>query len=593
MKKIKFFTTLILLLGILMSCSDDFLEKLPIAATDESLFEDEEKIDALLVGTYAIVGNAYGQSGINWGATPVNWTYGSAASDDAYKGSEEGDQIPINELVRWNVSTTNSYPPQKWTWTFMGVTRANQVLKTLRQIEDISSDKAVQVEAEARWLRAYYNFESWLLFKNIPIITETTEEPEKVPNNGDVLAHIIDDLTFGINNLPETQQQIQRPTKYAAMALAAKAYMMVLDYNSAKPLLDAIINSGRFSLAPYFHDNFKIETNNNVESIWEIQAAVNDGSSGSFNADMGLGLNWPLGDLGFNSGFHQPSQNLVNAYKVDESGLPMFETFNDTDLANDYGIKSAERFVPFEDEVDPRLDWTVGRRGIPYFDWGVCRGNDWIRYQPDGGPYLPAKKTFFYKHERGTLSTTSGWQSGVNANNFRYLRFGHILLWRAEIYAFDNELDKAEEIINLFRERANKQVVMGRITTYELPPETYPWNVEIDWDLPAANYKVSPYPIGTFRAKGRAYAMKAVQWEIRLELATEGLRFFDLRRWDNLPPDLNSQPMKETLEKFAENDQRLRPFMRGVVFTEKAKYMPIPQSQIDLQPGILVQNPGY
>jgi len=303
---------------------------------------------------------------------------------------------------------------------------------------------------------------------------------------------------------------------------------------------------------------------------------------------MGIGLNWPHGsDIGMCCGFHQPSQNLVNAYKVDANGLPLFTTFNDVDLKNDQGIKSEETFVPATDEVDPRLDWTVSRRGIPYMDWGVNRGRDWIRNQPDGGPYLPATKWFVKKSERSTLVTKDGWMSGVNANNWRAIRYAHVLLWRAEVAVNENtaaSLAYAEELVNMVRTRAAKEVVMGKVTTYELPPTAYPFNVTIDYELPAANYKVSPYTVGTFAAQGKAYALRAVQWELRLEFAMEGHRFFDLRRWGII---------NETLNAFAQGDLRIRQFMKNVTFTDRAKWAPVPQGQLDLQPGVLVQNTGY
>jgi hypothetical protein len=123
---------------------------------------------------------------------------------------------------------------------------------------------------------------------------------------------------------------------------------------------------------------------------------------------------------------------------------------------------------------------------------------------------------------------------------------------------------------------------MGRVTTYELPPSAYPFNVSIDYLLPAANYKVSPYPVGTFATQ--AYALRAVQWELRLEFAMEGHRFFDLRRWGII---------KQTLDAFAIGDLRTRQFMKNCVFTDRAKWAPLPQTQLDLEPGVLVQNPGY
>lgn len=571
---------------LIFSCSEEFLVREPKGITDETKFTNEKGLDALLIATYGIISGGTLWE-VSWGASATNWLYGSAASDDAYRGSDVTDVTDMNRIEYWDVLPTNNLSGEKWKWVFMGVTRANEVLRILRMTEGLTPTRAAEIEAEARFLRAFFNTEGYLVFKNIPIITEDTEDPAKVPNTVDLVPHIIADLEFAWQNLPESQQQIGRPTRYAAMALAAKVHLHNGDYASAGPLLDAIINSGRYSLTERFHDNFRIATNNNEESIFEIQASVNDGAPESLNGEMGIGLNFPHGgDLGMCCGFHQPSQNLVNAFRVDENGLPMLDSFNDTDLENDMGIESREEFIPFDDYVDPRLDWTVSRRGIPFLDWGVNRGKDWIRYQPYGGPYLPAMKWMFYQSERYELSTSTGWMTGVNANNYRAVRYAQVLLWRAEVHVHDGELDQAEALVNMIRERAGNHFVMGRVSTYELPQEAYPWNVEIDWGLPAANYRVEPYPQGTFASMGKEYAMKAVRFEHRLELATEGHRFFDLRRWGII---------ERTLNDYAARDAEFRPqgYMGYARFTEKDKYMPIPQWQINMQPGVLEQNPGY
>ena len=57
-------------------------------------------------------------------------------------------------------------------------------------------------------------------------------------------------------------------------------------------------------------------------------------------------------------------------------------------------------FTPDAGNLDPRLDWTVGRRGIPYLDWGAHPGKKWIRDQGNGGPYAP-KKMVYYKSQKG------------------------------------------------------------------------------------------------------------------------------------------------------------------------------------------------
>ncbi len=608
MKRLSILLTIAVMLVMSNSCSEDFLTRTPPGSTAENVFYDAKGIDALLIGTYAIVpGSSLWD--ISWGASIQNWTYGSVASDDAYKGSEVTDQVPVNEIERWEVLTNNNYPADKWKLNLgMGVFRANTALRVVSEALEqgtITEEQATDYRAELRFLRGMFNFEARLVFGDyIPILLEDTEDPSQVSNEnpeGAVLNHIISDLEYAWTNLPETQSQPGRATKYAAMGLAARAYLQDLMYAEAKPLLDNIINSGQYTLMPNFIDNFNIETNNNAESIFEVQANVNDINE-SLNAEMGIGLNWPHGsDIGMCCGFHQPSQNLVNAYKVDENGLPLFDTFNDTDLKNDQGINSDQVFEIATDPVDPRLDWTVSRRGIPYKDWGINRGSNWIRKQPEGGPYMPASKPFFKKSERYSLSTTTGWQTGINANNYRYLRYSHVLLWRAEVAAAENDLETARQYVNMIRERAGNQEVMGKVLINQLPPSVYPWGEDtddgayltggdVDWTQPAANYNIGLYT--SFADANEA--MEAVQWEQRLEFATEGMRFFDLRRWDNLPNKIGGRSMADILNSFAAADLRIRPaFMQGANFAENDKYQPIPQAQLDLQPGVLVQRPEY
>ena len=600
MKKLSILMVIAILLTMSYSCSEDFLTKEPPGSTSENVFYDAKGIDALLIGTYAMVGGSSLWE-ISWGASIQNWTYGSAASDDAYKGSELTDQVPVNDIERWVVQSTNNYPADKWQWAFgMGVDRANKTIKVINRTEEegtITSAEADHYRGQARFLRAMFYFEARLVFGDyIPILTEETEDPAQVSNvnpDGAVLNFIVDDLAYAASVLPPTQAQVGRATKWAAKALAARALLQDLKYSEAEPLLDEIIASGQFTLMPEFIDNFNIETNNNAESIFEIQANVNDINE-SLNAEMGIGLNWPHGaDIGMCCGFHCPSQNLFNAYKVDANGFPMFDTFNDTDLANDVGVPSEDAFTPTDHLLDPRVDYTISRRGIPYKDWGINRGRDWVRKQTDGGPYLPAPKPFFKKSERFSLSTTTGWQTGINANNYRYLRYSHVILWKAECRAAANDPAGALTYVNMIRERAkNSTPVMGKVMISELPPSVYPWGNEgdVDWTQPAANYKIELY--SSFGSA--AEAMRAVQWEQRLEFATEGFRFFDLRRWDNLPNKIGGKSMAEILNNFAQADLRVRPsFMQGYSFSDADKYMPIPQAQLDQQKGVLEQRPEY
>lgn len=600
MKKLTIFLVTTVLLSIAYSCSEEFLTKEPMGATSENVFYSEKGIDALLTGCYSMIrGSALWT--VSWGASIQNWTYGSAASDDAYKGSEITDQVPVNDIERWEVTPTNGYPADKWRLCLgMGVDRVNKTIRIVNKCvteKIITEAKGKEYMAELRFLRGLFYFEARLVFGDyIPILKEDTEDPKTVVNtnaDGAVLKFITDDLKFAGDNLPASQALVGKPTKYAAKALCARAYLQDLKYSDAKPLLDEIIASNKYKLMDKFIQNFEIATNNNAESVFEIQANVNDINE-SLNAEMGIGLNWPHGgDIGMCCGFHQPSQNLVNAFKVDANGLPLFDTFNNTDFKNDAGISSDQEFIPDDTTpVDPRLDFTVSRRGIPYKDWGVNRGSNWIRKQSEGGPYLPVAKPFFKKSEQYSLSTTTGWQTGINANNYRYIRYAHVLLWRAEVAAAENDLPKAKDLVNQIRTRAAADKVMGKCKVYKLPTSFYPWGAagDVDFTVPAANYKIGTY---TSFANGNE-AMKAVQWEQRLEFATEGMRFFDLRRWDKLPNKIGGKSMAEILNAFAAADLRVRAaFMAGANFSDKDKYQPVPQGQIDLQPGVIQQNPDY
>ena len=90
----------------------------------------------------------------------------------------------------------------------------------------------------------------------------------------------------------------------------------------------------------------------------------------------------------------------------------------------------------------------------------------------------------------------------------------------------------------------------------------------VDWTQPAANYKIGLSPFAT-----KEEAMRAVQWEQRLEFAMEGRRFFDLRRWDDLPAGLRVD-MAATLNAFQRRLEN-QVFHAGASFENRDKFMPV------------------
>ena len=150
----KYFRSFLLFVLLIspFSCSEDFLSKPPMGETSENIFYNEKGIDALLIGAYAMVRGS-SQWEIYWGASIQNWIYGSVASDDAYKGSENTDSGDITDFERWTVLPTNKTLEDKWKWAFgMGIFRCNQILKVLERSKQVPEEKLAQFSSEARFL---------------------------------------------------------------------------------------------------------------------------------------------------------------------------------------------------------------------------------------------------------------------------------------------------------------------------------------------------------------------------------------------------------------------------------------------------------
>lgn len=565
-----------LCLAVASACSDKFLDVQPKAALAVTTLQNKTGVNSLLIGAYALLDGWATPEGAyrSYQAGADNWVYGSVASDDAYKGTNAGDQPPISLIEQGLIQSDNIYFRGKWRGMYDGIARTNDVLQTLASVKDASEAERAQITAEARFLRGHFHFELKKMFNMVPYIDETVYNPNdlestKLPNNEDIWPKIVADLKAAYDVLPLKQTQVGRPTKWAAAATLAKAYLFQKKHAEAKTLLEAIVASGQYRLMPNYHDNFRAVTNNNAESIFEVQYSVNDGASGGENGNAGSTLNYPYGGGGVTTccGFFQPSQNLVNAFKTDATGLPLLDTFNASDVTSDQGIESDKPFTPYAGPVDPRLDWTVGRRGVQFLDWGVHAGKSYVRDQAYGGPYSP-KKHVMYRSDVGT-NTFAG-NPRLNANNYRMIRYDHVLLWLAEIEVEIGDLEKARAYVNQIRKRAAN-------------PDGFVKNPD---GKAAANYVISEYSAPW---SSKDVARKAVQFEQRLEFAMEGHRRFDLVRWGIAAPTLNAYYAVEG---------KKRSYLNGVQFVEKKhEYFPIPiQEILNSKKGstiTLTQNPGY
>ncbi|PSL45458.1 putative outer membrane starch-binding protein [Chitinophaga niastensis] len=588
--------------AIFSSCSKSFLDHQPQAALDEAQLTNKKGVGTMLVGAYGALDgqdfvnadmvNLSGGSGFI--VSPDNWIYGSVCGGDAHKGSTTDDANPALVIAKFGGIPSNGFFNDKWRVNYEGIRRCNFVLHLLTNVQDMSNQEKANAAGEARFLRAHYYADLKKMFNNVPWVDETNTsfsqldvDQLKQPNDKDIWPMIEADFKFAYQNLNETQAEVGRANKWAAAAYLAKTYLYESNYTAALPLFETVIQNGvtakglHFDLMDHYHDNYDAATENNQEAVFSIQYSANDGSGGTANANQGEMLNYPYNGPFSCCGFYQPSMDLVNSYRTDANGLPFLDDYNQHALVSDMGVASSVAFTLDNGNLDPRLDWTVGRRGIPYLDWGLHPGQDWIRSQTTAGPYSP-KKNVYMQATQGKYYDGNGWAPG-NAINYVLIRFSDVLLMAAECQAQAGSLDIAEKYVNRVRHRMTNPD--GWVHTYIDPANPLSGNT----NTPAANYVIGEYQAGAFTTQGKAYGLKAIYFERKLELAMEGHRFFDLVRWKLAAPVLN---------KYFQFEGALISDIVGGSFTaNKNEYFPIPQRQIDLSvkngKSVLIQNPHY
>ncbi len=540
-----------------------------------NLLSNQKGLDALMVGAYSLLRGSNGQFG--WEAASTNWVYGSIRGLESNKGTDSGDQPDINPIQTYTESATNPYLNVKWRQVYEAISRCNSIIMTAESaLKDgkITQEQATSYLQQAKTLRGWYHFEAWRMWEKVPYMDEKSD-PASATNTDDIRSKIIADLTEG-TNLPLDMDAIGKFNKTVSQVLLAKAMMqMNKDFAGALPILQDAKTNGKkpdgsaIGLAPTYGEIFDIEKRNGIEAIYTVQYSVNDGSGGA-NAGNGEVLNFPYksgGSPGGCCGFFNPTQEFVNSFRTTASGLPLLDnSYNLDPVKSDQGVAVTAAFVPDAGRLDPRLDWSVGRRGIPYWDWGKHTGADWIRDQTYSGPFSP-KKQVYKKSQEGTYTEVGNWTSGYTANGYRMIRYADLLLMIAECQIETGDLAGARANINLVRARAAN-----------------PAGFVMDGAVPAANYVINEYPGAGAPFDSQANARVALRMERKLELGQEGHRFFDLNRWGITVTELNRIL---TYEKTLPWGNAL--YGTAVVGAEDVTF-PIPQRQLDISNGKLVQN---
>ena len=565
---------LLLLFVFANSCNEEFLEIGATGSLSEAQLTTVQGIDGVLIGAYSALNGVFG----NRFEGPNHWITGSIAGGEANKGTDPGDYTSINPVQRYEHDATQGDLNSFWNGRYEGVSRTNTVLRLIAQSETLNAQDATRIAAEARLLRGHFYFDLKKHYNSIPYIDENVEQTEigAVPNSPNIWDKIEADFQFAYDNLPAVQGQAGRVNKWAAAAYMGKAKLYQKDYAGAKQWFDNVIANGvtpsgdKYKLLENYANIYNAEYDNHAEAIFDVESANDSGSTQNANYFDDLNYPYNTGQDGPGNccGFFQPSFSMANTFRT-KDGLPLLDgSYNDPANAvkNDYNIESDKPFVEDEGLLDPRIDHSIGRRGIPYLDWIEHPGKAWIRAQVYAGPYSP-KKYIYYKSQEGSLTDASSWTRGYALMNYTIIRFADVLLMAAEAEVEAGSLDKALEYVNQVRGRAAN-------SDY--------WVKNAD-GTNAANYEIALYD--AFPSK--EYATRAIRLERKLELSGEGHRFFDLVRWGVAAEELNAYLQYES--------QFLTTKFGGAKFTAgKNEYYPIPQAQIDIQGSdILSQNPGY
>ena len=430
-----------------------------------------------------------------------------------------------------------------WDVSYRGILRANVILQQLEGADQLTEAQRARFEGEAKFVRAYFNFILARMFGTPPVVTQVASsiEETRLANSqpGEIWDLMESDLETAITGLAGLNLEAGRASEWAARALLGKIRIYRAQwlgqpekYAQAEESLQQVVSSGRFQLVAY-EDNFDYRTENNAESLFELQAsfgtdingwAATDENGGGASAGTGRPL--ATGAGGFNG------VNAPGGFDWGDGGIIMTPTL----VAEFESYGSATVTVPgtgTEVEVtvrDPRAYWTFYSTGeeygracnaqepVPYnFVWG-CDGDD---VAPSAAAswsvtgHTPAKYIRPYENYAGGQMLNQS----VSQNNERLIRYADVLLLLAEAKILGSgDLAGAAALINEVRGRARDA-----------------WDSAYGSEsADAALYAGFSRPANLLpdvvpASQGQMF--EALMHERRVEMSLEFSRFADLVRW--------------------------------------------------------------
>jgi len=444
---------------VAMSCHDFLNETLEGTYSDATFYRTTAHAEIAITGVYnaASFNSTYN----------ALWVFGDVVSDDAIKGGNPGDVADVQFLEQFDYNRSNEYLARIWRQYYEGINRANFLLHYIDRI-DMNADRKAEIIGEAKFLRAWFHFNLVNIFGEIPLRIQPALNPNDSPlaaSTVDVVyAQIEKDLTEAITGLKVKPTNLGAASQGSAYGLLAKARLFQENWQGALDAITSLEGLAIYSLQTVYRNNFMDSTQNNSESIFEIQHLKGQ------QPGLGSFLNQyfsPASENGYY--FNQPTQDFVDEFEVTAG-----------------------------DVVDPRLDYSVGREGMP-----------WV----NGELFDPSWSSTGYlsrKHVQPLREVPKG-TKGDAGLNYVYMRYAEVLLMKAEALNELNRPAEALDPLNAVRKRARESYL---------------------YDTGIAGFGTIPTDLlPDINVSGQAAVRDAIRHERRVELGLEFHRYFDLLRY--------------------------------------------------------------
>lgn len=587
-----------------MSGCEKFLDKQPIATVTSVGFYNTKENTTLAVNAIYDV-----WTWERWG--DLLYAQGDCGSDDAEVGGNPtivDDQADAQYIMLYKSLSNNTYVTKFAKLCYTGIQRANNVL----QGTDPSNNKLTfdpsKLRGEASFLRAQFYYYLATTIGPVPLILEPLNSDQFTTGNreaGDnekgtkqlesIYTQIVKDLEYAASVLPaKSATSPGRATKAAAYGYLIKTYATMAtskyifadkaktDYwNKVVEYSDKIRTEDPRILEPDYHRLYTVNGENSSESLFEIQfiaagnygpqgegneAPINFGPRGLFDwvSNYGYGLNSPTVELvkifDINNGTATPikwqDQWIIKpVFPLDSNSGAKKEAFLKIQMKK-YAPDLLKSYVDY----DPRLDL-------------IAKPGDSL-YNIDKNKYYKIRA--FKGSNDGLFSATGFWDmktcsalidGGNQANQLNkiLLRYADVLLIEAEAKLALGDAAKATDLVNQIRKRAQD-------SRYVADP-----TVGTNSYHPGFAIKAGTTPK---LADPSSVTLQDIQLERRKELFLEGVRFYDLVRWDLANATLGNRPMEFHQRSYSwKNDQTI--------------FVPIPSIMISDGKGSVIQNPGY